>query len=272
MLAQLRLPLDAGLDAGPTLEPLPAASVVKVPVPVEDATVAATPSAGARVPTETDVVLVRHRRARRYILRVTPDGQPRVTIPRGGSTREALRFFERHRNWFNRQVEHLRSARSRRERGLRSGDRIWFRGVRVTLDVEHLAGQAIVSFAGERVQVKAGQHDVRGAVEARLRDIGRKELPARVRELARLHALVPQRVVVRGQRSRWGSCSPSGTISLNWRLVQAPDSVRDYVILHELMHLEQPNHSRRFWTLVTRACPWHPDARAWLRRHGDELH
>lgn len=200
------------------------------------------------------------------------DGRPRVTIPRGGSEREALRFFERHRHWFDEQVERLRRARSRHERGLRGGDRIWFRGVRVTLDVEHLAGQTVVSFAGERVRVNAGYDDVRVAVDSRLRDIGRSELPARVRELARLHALAPQRVVVRGQKTLWGSCSPSGTISLNWRLVQAPDGVRDYVILHELMHLEQRNHSRRFWKLVTRVCPWHPDARAWLRRHGDELH
>lgn len=222
-------------------------------------------------PARVDPVLVRHRRARRYVLRVMPDGRPRVTIPRGGSERDAITFFERHRRWFDEQVSRLRETRRSRERGWRAGDRIWFRGARVTLDVEHLAGQTVVTFGGERARVSAGPGDVRAAVEARVREIGRMELPLRVRELAAVLGLAPRRVVVRGQKTLWGSCSPSGTISLNWRLVQAPDSVRDYVILHELVHLVHRNHSRRFWKRLSQACPWHQDARTWLKRHGEQL-
>jgi predicted metal-dependent hydrolase len=78
-------------------------------------------------------------------------------------------------------------------------------------------------------------------------------------------------VSVRNQRSRWGACSPSGMITLNWRLIQMPLSVADYVILHELTHLDHPNHSRRFWRAVAASCPWWRQAEAWLRRHGKEL-
>jgi predicted metal-dependent hydrolase len=76
---------------------------------------------------------------------------------------------------------------------------------------------------------------------------------------------------VRNQRSRWGSCSRRGTISLNWRLIQTPVSVRDYVILHELAHLKEMNHSKRFWREVARLCPDYKEAENWLKRHSGEF-
>jgi len=76
---------------------------------------------------------------------------------------------------------------------------------------------------------------------------------------------------VRDQRSRWGSCSLQGTISLNWRLVQTPDFVRDYIIYHELMHLWEMNHSERFWARVEEVCPAWRDAELWLKRNGSLL-
>jgi len=79
-------------------------------------------------------------------------------------------------------------------------------------------------------------------------------------------------VTVRNQRSRWGSCSASGTISLNWRLVQTPESVRDYIIYHELVHLRyEMNHSGRFWARVAEVCPWWQEAEYWLKRNGSLL-
>jgi predicted metal-dependent hydrolase len=104
-------------------------------------------------------------------------------------------------------------------------------------------------------------------VERQLRDRAKCELPSRVRELASEHGLTVTRVSVRNQRSRWGSCSRAGHICLNWRLIQMPDAVRDYVIVHELMHLRRMEHSPRFWKLVADACPDFNAARAWLRAY-----
>ena len=101
-----------------------------------------------------------------------------------------------------------------------------------------------------------------------LRGLAERELPARLMELAAQHGFRVAGITVRNQRSRWGSCSPSGRISLNWRLAQVPPSVRDYVLLHELTHLAVSNHSPKFWTTLEALCPWHREARAWLReRH-----
>lgn len=102
-------------------------------------------------------------------------------------------------------------------------------------------------------------------VERELRTRAKRDLPARLLELAAEHGLTVARVSVRNQRWRWGSCSRKGHICLNWRLVQMPDSVCDYVMIHELMHLKRMDHSPKFWKLVARACPDFESARAWLR-------
>src|SRR3989442_391977 len=108
------------------------------------------------------------------------------------------------------------------------------------------------------------------AVERQLRDRAKRELPSRLCEVAAKHGLAVARVSVRNQRRRWGSCSRSGHICLNWRLIQMPDTVRDYVIVHELMHLKRMDHSPRFWKLVSNACPDFNAARAWLREYAKE--
>ena len=96
----------------------------------------------------------------------------------------------------------------------------------------------------------------------------KRELPPRLLELAARHGLAVSHVSVRNQRWRWGSCSPEGHICLNWRLVTMPDWVRDYVLIHELMHLKRMDHSPKFWKLVAAACPHYEAARAWLRDEG----
>ena len=88
---------------------------------------------------------------------------------------------------------------------------------------------------------------------------------------AQQHGLKVQRIVVRNQKSRWGSCSPRGTISLNWRLIQAPEFVSIYMILHELMHLKKMNHSPKFWREVEAVCPSFREAERWLKQHSSLL-
>ena len=129
----------------------------------------------------------------------------------------------------------------------------------------------IVRLGSESVRVSDRSADLRPAIEKHLRKLSAKELKARTLELSRLHGIAIARVSVRNQRSRWGSCSPHGTISLNWRLIQTPDFVCDYLILHELAHRKEMNHSTRFWQVVERLCPDYRDAERWLRQHSGLL-
>ncbi len=79
------------------------------------------------------------------------------------------------------------------------------------------------------------------------------------------------RVAIKEQKTRWGSCSRSGSLNFNWRLLLAPLSALDYVVIHELCHLKEPNHAPPFWALVAQTCPDYREQRAWLRQHGHEL-
>jgi predicted metal-dependent hydrolase len=107
---------------------------------------------------------------------------------------------------------------------------------------------------------------------ARLRARAMDELPIRIQELAAEHGVTGlTQVTIRNQRTRWGSCGRDGHITLNWRLVLMPPAVRDYVLIHELMHLRRMDHSPAYWRHVAEACPAYADARAWLRAHGREL-
>jgi predicted metal-dependent hydrolase len=186
------------------------------------------------LPFEPVVVFVRHSRARRYVIRVAGDGTVRVTLPRWGSKREAAAFAEQERAWIEKQQWRLEQARPRPQLG---------------------------------ADVPEVERELR---ERATRERATRELPRRLLELAAQHGVAVTRVSVRNQRWRWGSCSPNGHICLNWRLVNMPDSVRDYVMIHELMHLKRMDHSPKFWKLVAAACPDFKAARALLRAYSKE--
>jgi predicted metal-dependent hydrolase len=214
------------------------------------------------------IEFVRTPRARRYILRIRPDGTLRVTVPRWGSKREARDFVARQGRWIARERERVLQEHGSRE--WRDGSEIWLRGERVQVAIAPAPDGLTISY-GDRVVAAKTEDGVRAAIEGDLRRLARQELEPRLRELAAQHDLRPGRVSIRDQRSRWGSCAREGNIALNFRLVQMPAAIRDYVLLHELMHLRQQNHSRRFWRLVADVCPGFKEAERWLRVQGKTL-
>jgi predicted metal-dependent hydrolase len=180
------------------------------------------------------IVFVRHPRARRYVIRVADDGTVRVTVPPRGSKREARAFADREVAWIENERRRIEEERQRRD--------------------------------GERTTPTAAKAQMSMEAQRALVERAKRELPPRLLELAVPHGLLVSRVSIRNQRWRWGSCNRNGHICLNWRLVTMPESVRDYVLIHELMHLKRMDHSPRFWKLVKEACPEYQDARRWLRR------
>jgi predicted metal-dependent hydrolase len=209
------------------------------------------------------VAYVRHRRARHYILRVQDDGSVKVTIPRGGSRRGAEAFVREKVGWIERERYRMEMARASRL-PWHDGTSVLLRGEEHPLRVDKPHG--VVRLASETIPLSHGaEGDLRRPVLAHLRAMAVKELTDRVMELAAQVGHTVARVTVRNQRSRWGSCSPGGRISLNWRLIQAPNSVRDYILLHELTHIDVPNHSKRFWKKLEAVCPWYREANAWLK-------
>jgi len=221
-------------------------------------------------------VFERSLRARRYRLTLRRDGTVVATIPVRGSEREALRFVEAHREW----LERAQARQKRRpvvEEIWAVGTRVLWRGELTEIRVAMAGGEPTrparafypkLCLAADVFTVRTIEGDLRPGLEAQFARRAKIELPGRAWELAAITHSDMKHVSVRNQRSRWGSCSAGGTVSLNWRLIQTPDFVRDYIILHELMHLRQMNHSDRFWAEVAVVCPEWKTAERWLKQNG----
>jgi len=217
------------------------------------------------------VRLRRHRKARRYTLRIAATTREVIlTMPPRGSLKEARAFAEKHGGWIAARLHRLPET-------VRFADGVMVplrgiphrivhrRSARGTVWAETDCGHDLLCVAGEAPHINRRVGDF-------LRREARRELEAVSKKFAAVLGVGVRRVVVRDQTSRWGSCSTSGVLSYSWRLILAPGYVLDYLAAHEVAHLVEMNHSVRFWCLVQRICPDHKRAKAWLDVHGGDLH
>ncbi|MGE0599985.1 MAG: M48 family metallopeptidase [Dehalococcoidia bacterium] len=123
----------------------------------------------------------------------------------------------------------------------------------------------------ETLEGSARENAFRKALTAWYRERAQSAVARSVSYWSARMNLASRAVLVRDQRRRWGSCSPDGTLRINWRLVLAPPDILDYVVVHELAHLAQRNHSPAFWAVVAEFLPDHKVRRKWLREHGPRL-
>ena len=123
-------------------------------------------------------------------------------------------------------------------------------------------------FRGGRVRDEIAGGEYKSALSARALARIRQRLDYYIPRIGR----APGRVAVRDQKTRWGSCSGKGNVNFNWKLIMAPPQVLDYVVIHELCHLYEFNHSPRFWALVERQMPEYAVWKKWLKAHGDDLY
>jgi predicted metal-dependent hydrolase len=227
-------------------------------------------SPGSAAEADAPVVFARSDRARRYRLTLRRDGVAVATIPARGSEREARAFVATQREWLERARERWRQ-RPQAAKIWTVGTHVPWRGRLVEIRPAGTTARPTVTLGDEVFRVARHEGDLKPTLEAHFQRRARIELPARTWELATQAGLAVQRVTVRNQRTRWGSCTADGAISLNWRLVQAPDDVRDYIILHELTHLREMNHGPRFWARLAEVCPTWREAEKWLEENGPLL-
>lgn len=216
------------------------------------------------------ITYVRRDRARKYLIYVRADGSVRVTIPRRGSRAAAEEFVAGHHAWIRRKLDQI-EARIISPQTWSVGTEVMIRGRMVRLSLQSQGGAHAIECDGQLIPVRQPGINFRPLVEGHLFRLAKRELPTRLYELAENHRLQVAKVTVRNQSSRWGSCSGRGAISLNWRLIQVPPEVSDYVMLHELMHLKEMNHSPRFWSLVFSVCPDYRESELWLKRNASRL-
>ena len=194
------------------------------------------------------------RRARRLSVRVYPGGRVEVVVPPGASPAAVQKFVGTHRQWIHRRVADLSTAAAIDDRRPTS-IKLPAIGRHYAVEYQHAAGPAVrVRVGGENVIIVSGPlHDDR-AVTAALRgwlaDVAREQLGNELARVAAEGGFRYSRAQIRRQRTRWGSCSATGTISMNVCLLFLRPQVVRYLLIHELCHTRHMNHSNRFWSLV----------------------
>jgi len=216
------------------------------------------------------------RSRRRTIGFYVDDTGLRVTAPRWVTLTEIDAALADKQRWILRKLVEWREHAKRRERlavRWEHGGTVAYLGRSLTLQVD--GGSRAVTLDGDVLSVRvahgSGADALRTSVhawlQARAREVFGQRLPIYVERLGR----APTRWQLSSARTRWGSCAPDGSIRLNWRLVHFPLEIVDYVVAHELAHLQEMNHGPRFWATVERLLPEFEHARRQLKDYPDDL-
>ena len=222
----------------------------------------------------TDYRIRRSPRARVARIHVSPQGVE-VVVPRRFPEREVEPFVREKSAWIERTLR--RFAETERDfppARLEHGGDVPYLGQRLDLSVRVEPGRIRphVKRRGQALQVAVPTGaDLVEALERWYRRRAAAEIAPRLDSACARSGVSYERLSIRGQRTRWASCSSSGTMSFNWRLLLAPAQILDYVIEHEVAHLEVHDHSDRFWALLGSRWPAWREHEAWLRRHGHAL-
>ena len=225
--------------------------------------------------TEIEYRVLKTRRNRYIRLTVSGKNGVRVSAPMRVPERDLHAMVREKGAWILDRLRHFRELEEQQPRWrYADGEKVLIFGEWHALRViswQWNAGK--VELEGAQVVVRVPfrfLHDenvIADLFQRWLRRWAQQEIPRRVSAFAEQMGLRPSRITIRAQRSKWGSCSAEGSINLNMRLMLAPPAVLDYVIIHELAHLRQLDHSPRFWRIVEQHCPDRRAHQAWLRDH-----
>jgi hypothetical protein len=207
----------------------------------------------------------RSERARRVRVTVQADRGVEVVLPRRASERSAAAAVRELRPWIERRVQELERAQSA---VAARGD--WIPYLGRELEVCPQPGRQRVHRRGDVLLTPTGSGRI-PALERWYRRSAQAEITPRLDWACARAGTDYTRLTIRGQRTRWASCSQDGAMSFNWRLLLAPEPVLDYVVWHEVCHLEIMDHSPRFWALLASRCPDYRTHSRWLRRYGATL-
>jgi predicted metal-dependent hydrolase len=220
--------------------------------------------ANAGAPNDIPYTVRRSTRARRVRVNVHAHAGVEVVLPARAPERAAASAVSELRPWIERRLGEAEEALARI--AARAGT-VPYLGT--PLELVPQVGRTRAHRRGERLLVPAG--DARSALERYYRRAARAEIAPRLDRATALAGRSYSGLSIRGQRTRWASCSAGGRMSFNWRLLLAPERVLDYVVWHEVCHLQILDHSPRFWALLERRWPGYREDRDWLRRNGATL-
>nr|WP_303266135.1 SprT family zinc-dependent metalloprotease [Streptomyces sp. NA02536] len=202
---------------------------------------------------------------------MSPRRPAELIVPEKASSSDVNQFLQQKSKWVAEKHALIQSILSRpAELNLEQPSVVWLLGRQQ--HIQHMpTSRPSVRQVGRELIVGGNSDEAAAAVERWYRRKSRQHVQDLVEHQAKRLGLEFHNITIRDQQTRWGSCSSSRNLSFSWRLIMAPPEVFEYVAVHELCHLREPNHSKAFWRLLDVAQPQWPDAANWLRRHGQEV-
>lgn len=220
-------------------------------------------------------------RIKRISIRVTTE-KVRVSVPAATSREEIQVFLKQNQEWILENWGKLQKIAHASQRQYLSGEKVPYLGQELTLqikDSQRKMIRAIYNIEEKSLEISIPQSITQDLRQEAIRDILEKWYKEKARSYflqklnywSREMGVSYNKFRLKGQKTRWGSCSTLGNINLNWRIIMAPEPVIDYIIIHELSHLKYMDHSPEFWEHVARFCPDYRRHRHWLRKNGHTL-
>ena len=217
--------------------------------------------------------LVRSRNRKKTLtLQIKPDGTVVLLVPYRISRSEADGFFRQKEDWVRRKLAERSARPGPGERRFAPGEEFLYHGEPYPLKLGATGSGSPLSLSCGVFLLRPDRLDqARETLIKWYRDQARRELPERVALYGRRADLVPTGITITSALSRYGSCSARDRLSFSWRIIMAPYPVMDYVILHELAHIREKNHSGKFWAFLETLLPDYRERRAWFRENGHLL-
>ena len=199
-----------------------------------------------------------------------------IKTPRSVSKKTLDDLIKRKQNWIKQRVILNFEEQTLRNRKFIDNEKFYFRGNEYRLSLILGSKEEVKIFGGFLIVTckddgAMGSKDVKPLIENWYAKESTKILKARTEELAQQIKVQPCGITVKNYNSKWGSCTANNKISYNWRIIMAPDHIVDYLIVHELSHIIEPNHSKNFWYQVGNYCKDFQKKRKWLRENGHKL-
>ena len=214
--------------------------------------------------------VIRSRR-KTIALIVKPDGSLLVRAPLRAPKAMIEEFVRKNARWIETKQAEVRAAFPTTPREYVTGETFPYLGTTYPLEIVGEQQSPLLLDAGRFKLAASRQSAAASTFERWYREQARQVLSSRVEFFARQHGFQYRGLRITSARTRWGSCSASGSLSFSWRLILAPPEVADYVVIHELVHTVHHNHSKRFWKGVEAVIPDYQEHRRWLREHGRKL-
>ncbi len=212
-------------------------------------------------------------------LLVKPTGEVKITAGKTASVRYLVKFLESQKSWLHKNLKTILEQKNKYpKKKFIDGEKYLFMGRLLPIKfIEHKNKKIKVQITSDEIllfknkSLSYSTEDIRKSLNQFYKNAGKEVLAKVIAEKSKVMQLFPKKVSYRAQKTRWGSCSSEGSLSMNWKLIFSPPESIEYVVIHELAHLRYQDHSQQFWSLVENYSPDYKAHGQWLNDHLYEI-